>query len=194
VTPFACSRTAAAILIATALAATAAAQSPPAGIRNFGQVNATYYRGEQPVPAEYAELAALGIKTVINLNRDADVREQRLVEQAGMAYLRIPMTTHVPPTPDQIAQFLGAVTAVAGQPVYVHCVGGRHRTGVMTAVYRMTFDGWTAAQAFAEMKRYRYGADFLRPEFKKFVFAFTPRPPATPASVPFGTAGSAPGW
>jgi uncharacterized protein (TIGR01244 family) len=178
--------------MATALAATAAAQSPPAGIRNFGQVNATYYRGEQPVPAEYAELAALGIRTVINLNRDADVREQRLVEQAGMAYLHIPMTTHVPPTPDQIVRFLGAVTAAAGQPVYVHCVGGRHRTGVMTAVYRMTFDGWTAVQAFAEMKRYRYGADFLHPEFKKFVFAFTPIP--RPPGVSFGTAGSAQGW
>jgi protein tyrosine/serine phosphatase len=56
--------------------------------------------------------------------------------------------------------------------VYVHCVGGRHRTGVMTAVYRMIQDRWTADQAFQEMERYKFGADFLHPEFKKFVYGF----------------------
>jgi hypothetical protein len=42
----------------------------------------------------------------------------------------------------------------------------------MTAVYRMTKDGWTPDRAFKEMKRYRYGFDFLHPEFKKFVYEF----------------------
>jgi len=39
----------------------------------------------------------------------------------------------------------------------------------MTAVYRMTQDGWTPEQAFKEMKLYKFGADFLHPEFKRFV-------------------------
>ena len=56
--------------------------------------------------------------------------------------------------------------------MYVHCVGGRHRTGVMTAVYRMTKDGISGAEAFSEMKRFNYGPDFLHPEFKKFVYAY----------------------
>ena len=38
----------------------------------------------------------------------------------------------------------------------------------------MTADGWTADQAFREMKQYQFGADFLHPEFKKFVLAFNP--------------------
>jgi hypothetical protein len=44
----------------------------------------------------------------------------------------------------------------------------------MTAIYRMTEEGWTAAQAFAEMKQYGFGADFLHPEFKHFVYAYQP--------------------
>ena len=40
----------------------------------------------------------------------------------------------------------------------------------MTAVYRMTPNGWTPAQAFNEMKQFKFGADFLHPEFKKFVY------------------------
>jgi protein-tyrosine phosphatase len=88
-----------------------------------------------------------------------------------MTYYHIPMTTHVAPTAAQIAQFL-AVTGQGSEPVYVHCVGGRHRTGVMTAIYRMLRDGWSPEQAFQEMKRYKFGADFLHPEFTKFVLAF----------------------
>jgi protein tyrosine/serine phosphatase len=68
------------------------------------------------------------------------------------------------------------VTDPANQPVYVHCAGGRHRTGVMTAVCRMTHDGWAAEQAFKEMKQYKFGADFLHPEFKKFVYAYRVEP------------------
>ena len=82
------------------------------------------------------------------------------------------MTTHAPPTPSIVKSFLQIVTDPASQPVYVHCVGGRHRTGVMTAIYRMTQERWTAAQAFAEMKRYKFGPDFLHPEFKRFVYGY----------------------
>ena len=68
-----------------------------------------------------------------------------------------------------------AVEAIADAPpgaVVVHCVGGKHRTGVMTAVYRMTNDGWSADQAFREMKQFNFGLDFLHSEFKKFVYGY----------------------
>ena len=114
------------------------------------------------------------MKTVIDLQEDGLASEPGLVELAGMKYVRIPMTTHKPPTGDQLAQFLALVNDPVSQPVYVHCAGGRHRTGVMTAVYRMTSDGWTSDQAFKEMKQYDFGADFLQPEFKRFIAGFRP--------------------
>jgi protein tyrosine/serine phosphatase len=143
-------------------------------IDNFGQVNAGYFRGAQPAGRDYGDLAALGVKTVIDLQRDGDPGEKALVERAGMTFYRIPMTTHEPPTSEQIDQFLRLVSDSASQPVYVHCAGGRHRTGVMSAVFRMEKDGWSADRAFAEMKRYKFGMDFLHPEFKQFVYAYHP--------------------
>jgi protein tyrosine phosphatase (PTP) superfamily phosphohydrolase (DUF442 family) len=144
-------------------------------ISNFGRINDSYYRGAQPHGRDYRDLAALGVKTVINLtNSDSQANERAMVEQAGMNYVQIPMTTHVPPTQEQIKQFLSLATDSASQPVYVHCVGGRHRTGVMTAVYRMTLDGWSADQAFKEMKQYKFGWEMLHPEFKKFVYTYKP--------------------
>jgi uncharacterized protein (TIGR01244 family) len=142
-------------------------------IENFGQVDANYFRGAQPQGQDYADLAALGVKTVIDLTSDDAQRDEKaMVERAGMTYVHIPMTTHESPGEAKIAEFLSIVNSAASQPVYVHCVGGRHRTGVMTAIYRMTKEGWTADKAFAEMKQYKFGADFLHPEFKRFVYAY----------------------
>ena len=178
-------RTYTAVLLAFVLASPAVArtydtqsngnvvQTSSIRIDNFGRVNDAYYRGAQPDDDDYADLAALGVRTLINLTSDdAKSNERAQVESAGMSYVQIPMTTHESPTPEKVAEFLSIVTDPAGQPVYVHCVGGRHRTGVMSAVYRMTRDGWTAEQAFREMKRYKFGADFLHPEFKAFVYGY----------------------
>lgn len=177
----------AALLLTLALAAptwaagtTAESASRPAvdassiHIDNFGQVNAHYYRGAQPRGRDYADLAAIGVKTVIDLTKDGDPTEAAQAQAAGMRFYRIPMTTHETPSADKLSQFLRLVADPANQPVYVHCQGGRHRTGVMTAAYRMTEEGWNADQAFAEMKRYKFGADYLHSEFKQFVYAYHP--------------------
>jgi tyrosine-protein phosphatase SIW14 len=156
----------------TPAAATTSTTAARIAVDNFGQVNANYYRGAQPEGRDYAALAALGVKMVIDLQADGTAAERKAVEAAGMTFYRIPMTTHDAPTGDEIARFLQLVDDPANQPVYVHCAGGRHRTGVMTAVYRMTHDGWSPDRAFKEMKQYKFGADFLHAEFKQFVYAY----------------------
>ena len=171
-----------ALSLSPATAQYASAQPPPAAallsaihIDNFGRISPTYYRGAQPKGRDYADLAALGVKTLINLTGDdASPDEKAMAQKAGLGYVQIPMNTHVVPTIAQLAEFLKIVNDPAKQPVYVHCVGGKHRTGVMTAAYRMSHDGWTAERAFNEMKQYKFGADFLHAEFKQFVYSFRP--------------------
>jgi tyrosine-protein phosphatase SIW14 len=145
-----------------------------AGIRinNFGKINGNYYRGAQPEDRDYRDLAAMGVRTVIDLTRDGRSNERRLVEQAGMKFYRIPMTTSERPSEAAVTQFLKLVNDPASQPVYVHCQGGRHRTGVMTAVYRMTQDGWTADRAYQEMKQYKFEGFPGHPELKRFVYDY----------------------
>ena len=155
--------------IAAEKSTSASTARPRINIDNFGQVNANYFRGAQPDGRDYNDLAKLGVKMVIDLQRDFDPAEQKLVEAAGMKFHRIGMSTRVAPTKEQLASFLKLVNDPANQPVYVHCAGGRHRTGVMTAAYRIAHDQWTAEQAFKEMKQFKFGADFLHPEFKQFV-------------------------
>jgi protein tyrosine/serine phosphatase len=178
------SRARAAVYVVMLLAIPGAAQ--PQAVRpsidNFGTVNENYYRGAQPEGRAYTELAAFGVKTVIDLQEDGVASEPTQVERAGMKYVRIPMSTRRAPTAAQMAQFLELVNDPANQPVYVHCAGGRHRTGVMTAAFRMSVDGWTSDRAFKEMKSYKFGADFLHPEFKRYVYAYRPEPGAAKAA------------
>jgi uncharacterized protein (TIGR01244 family) len=141
-------------------------------IENFGRVDDHYFRGAQPKNNDYADLAALGIKTVIDLRDDGESDERSLVETAGMTFYRIPMTTGARPSDTAVGQFLKLVNEPSNQPVFVHCQGGRHRTGVMTAVYRMTQDRWTADRAYQEMKQYKFEGFVPHPALKNFVYDY----------------------
>lgn len=152
------------------------------GIDNFGRVNPRYYRGAQPKGRDFADLAAGGVKMVIDLAEEGDPAEEANANKAGMKFERIAMTTHDTPGPATIAHFLALVNDPAHQPVYVHCMGGRHRTGVMTAIYRMTMDHWTPIRAFSEMKQYKFGAEFLHPEFKAFIDTYVVPSAPSPAT------------
>lgn len=181
------------LVFSLALASSAVASQPQAiRIDNFGRVDAVLYRGAQPSGQDFADLKALGVKTIVDLTSDdTDPREKAASEATGMTYVRIPMNTHTAPTAAQLTQFLNIVNDPASQPVSVHCVGGRHRTGLMTAAYRMTHQGWTGEQAFRELKQYDFGADFLHPEFKQFVYSFQPSVTAKSASATSATTATA---
>ncbi len=150
-------------------------------IGNFGKINDHYFRGAQPKGSDYRDLAAIGVKTVIDLQIDGPSNEAGNVAAAGMKFFRIGMTTSKAPTDAQIAQFFEIVNNPANQPVYVHCAGGRHRTGTMTALYRMTFDGWNASQAYNEMKQFHFEGFPDHPVLRNYVYAYTPAVPKQPA-------------
>lgn len=172
---------AAVLAVSGAAARVAPGGSNSTGIENFGRVNEHYYRGGQPDAEGFARLKELGVKTVIDLRKDSVRKEAEWVGAQGMRYVNIPMTASKPATDEQVEQFLKTVNDPASWPVYVHCKGGRHRTGAMTAAYRITHDGWTADQAYDEMRKYDFNNGMLGglfggpPAQKRFVYSFYER-------------------
>jgi protein tyrosine/serine phosphatase len=142
-------------------------------IKNFGCINQNFYRGAQPKGEDYADLAAMGVKTIIDLQRDGKDGEQALVETQGMKFYRIGMSDKDQPSVQQADLFLKIVNDPANQPVFVHCAGGRHRTGAMTAIYRITHDGWSADQAYKEMKQYDFEYGMGHGPLKQYVYAYS---------------------
>jgi protein tyrosine/serine phosphatase len=129
---------------------------PNIKISNFGQMDENFYRGARPKPEEFKGLAALGIKTVIDLTDNSREREQPAVEAAGMRYINIPIVDKAYPSMAQANEFLKVANDPTTGKFYVHCAGGRHRTGVMGAIYRFNHDHWNYDQAYAEMKQFDF--------------------------------------
>jgi protein tyrosine phosphatase (PTP) superfamily phosphohydrolase (DUF442 family) len=138
-------------------------------IKNFGQMDDRFYRGAQPKETDYKDLAALGIKTVIDLTENPKPYEKTTVESLGMRYVNIPMVDKKYPTAEATQAFLKTVGDPNTGKFFVHCAGGRHRTGAMGAVYRYEFYGWNFDQVYKEMKDYDFYTAWGHGGFKDFV-------------------------
>jgi protein-tyrosine phosphatase len=162
-----------AVLLLSAAAYAKGEQSqafPGVRIKNFGQMDERFYRGAEPKGIEDIQaLKALGIHTVIDLQEKPEPAERGNVESVGMRYVNIPMVDKAYPRPEWVAAFLKTVDDPSTGKFYVHCAGGRHRTGSMGAVYRFEKYGWGYDQVYAEMKQYDFYTSWGHGDFKTFV-------------------------
>lgn len=143
-------------LSTVSLAKSKSSDFPNVKISNFGQLDENFYRGARPKEKDLKSLAALGVHTIIDLTDNSREKEQPAVEAFGMRYVNIPIVDKKNPSTEQLKAFLKITSDPATGKFYVHCAGGRHRTGVMAAVYRFNHDHWNYEQAYAEMKQYDF--------------------------------------
>jgi protein tyrosine/serine phosphatase len=152
-------------------------------IRNFGKMDARFYRGAQPDESDYKDLKTLGVKTVIDLQDHPTNYEKRDVEALGMRYVNIPMSDSSYPKEDSINAFMKLVNDPSTGVFFAHCAGGRHRTGVVGAVYRFNVNHWNYDQAYAEMKDYDFYTRFGHGDLKTYVEDYAKRLPGNDGST-----------
>lgn len=143
------------------------------GVPNFGRVTEHYFRGAELTPKGIENLAALGIRTIIDLRDDAEPDEAEVCKRLGLTYYNFPLSHYETPdsaTVDKILQLIREAKA----PVFVHCSGGKHRAGTICALYRMRFQGWSPERAWKEQQAYGFGPPEEHPKLFLFVFGDTP--------------------
>ncbi|HXI22838.1 MAG TPA: hypothetical protein VNG71_03105 [Pyrinomonadaceae bacterium] len=176
----------AALVVSFAAVSVAKSHSDPrfsnVKISNFGQMDDRFYRGARPNEKEFASLKQLGIQTVIDLT-DNTPKEKGFVEAQGMRYVNIAIPDKQDPSDAQIAEFLKVVNDPATGKFYVHCAGGRHRTGVMGAVYRFNNYHWNLDRVYQEMLDFDFYTSNGHGGQKKFVENYALRFPTTPAAA-----------
>jgi protein tyrosine/serine phosphatase len=154
-------------------------------IKNFGQMDERFFRGAEPkTMADFEALKALGINTIIDLQSEPEPTEKGWVESLGMRYVNIPMIAKKYPRPEHVAEFMKLVDDPSTGKFYLHCAGGRHRTGALGAVYRYEKYGWNYEQVYAEMKKFDFYTSWGHGSFKVFVKDYFQQVQARAATAP----------
>jgi hypothetical protein len=129
-----------------------------------------YRSGQMTAPGFAEAVDRFHFHTIINLQDDVPdpdialgyftretIKESEMCRQLGVRYVflgpdlisrkRLPHDR-----PPAIDRFLALMDDPETYPVLLHCRAGLHRTGVMVAVYRMEYQGWSHEDAYMEMK------------------------------------------
>lgn len=140
--------------------APAAAQSA-IPIERFQRVDEGLYRGAQPSVEGFRRLRDLGVKVVVNLRMEPDVRktnERQTVESLGMRFVHLPVEdgnffTRSRRIPEIVIRaFFALLDDRSSGPVFVHCHRGADRTGALVAFYRVARQGWDNQRALKEAR------------------------------------------
>jgi protein tyrosine phosphatase (PTP) superfamily phosphohydrolase (DUF442 family) len=156
-----------------------------------------FYRCGQMTASGFREVIERhGIKLVINLQHEepdpflADrwlgsgkIRESDLCRELGVKYVLLapdilPPNNRLDMLPEAVEEFVKLLDNEANYPVLLHCKAGLHRTGRLTAIYRMEFEGWSHGEALRELRANGYGygiASEADDYIIQFVENYTPR-------------------
>jgi hypothetical protein len=138
-----------------------------------------------------------GIRTVVNVQDDVpdpalwqsylDRRttpESEQCRRLGARYVWLAPDL-VPPAaarrgdrPVTIEQFLELCDDESIYPVLLHCKAGLHRTGVLAALYRMEYQGWSRQAALRELRGHGFGdwaSTSANPYVDQYVLRYQPR-------------------
>jgi protein tyrosine phosphatase (PTP) superfamily phosphohydrolase (DUF442 family) len=90
------------------------------------------------------------------------VKESELCRDLGVRYIHLaPRLISRRLVPEQrptvIDEMLSILDDESNYPVLIHCHAGLHRTGILTAIYRMEYEGWSQDEAYHEMKAEGFG-------------------------------------
>jgi tyrosine-protein phosphatase SIW14 len=155
-----------------------------------------YRSGQMTAEGFAAAVDRYHFRTIINVQDDfpdpdihlsfwdnRTVKESELCKRLGVRYVALApdlvSRQRVPEArPAVIDQFLSIMDDEANYPVLIHCHAGLHRTGVLSAIYRMEYQGWTTDAAFRELKAHGFGPwvctasnDYV----KQYVLTYRPR-------------------
>ncbi len=141
----------------------------PATITNWKRLSERITTSGQPAESDLARIAALGVRTVINLA--LHTHEQALPDEAGsacalgMAYVHIPVDFKQPTEADFQA-FCAAMAVAKDAPVHVHCIMN-WRVSAFFYRYRRDVEGMAEPLARADMEQIwqpdAVWTEFIRP-------------------------------
>jgi protein tyrosine/serine phosphatase len=119
-------------------------------------VTNVFYRSAQPTKQGFQALAEqLGIRTIISLR--AFHSDASLAHRQALKLVRVRINAW-DIDDAKVVEALRALRLAANHgPVLLHCQHGADRTGLISALYRVIFEGWKKEDATKEMEQGEFG-------------------------------------
>lgn len=186
---------AALIAVSIGLVPVAYARKREKAFGNFRVVEpGVLYRSAQPTPEGLGRaIHDHGFRTVVSFrdtreDRGADVPDEwegPFCAKLGVKFVRLPALVWsyhhgVVPAEQNVSKFLAVMKDPKNHPVLIHCFRGIHRTGIFSALHRMEYQGWTNAEAMAEMRDCGYVTIDGDDDVRRFLEKYRPRGTARP--------------
>ncbi|HTU65458.1 MAG TPA: tyrosine-protein phosphatase [Steroidobacteraceae bacterium] len=138
------------------------------GVPNLHRITPLLYRSEQPSALGMRNLEKMGIRTIINLrafNDDEDeVRGTSLrTERTKILTWRV--------DDRHVIEVMRLLRQTENGPFLIHCQHGADRTGLMSAMYRMLEQDWTAQDALAELTDGGYGYHSMWRNIRRYILS-----------------------
>jgi protein tyrosine/serine phosphatase len=139
-----------------------------AGVPNLHQVAGNFYRSAQPDAQGFKTLAAqYGVKTVISLR--AFNSDEALTGGLNLRLARFHIHTWHIEREDVVGALRTLRRALKDGPVLLHCQHGADRTGLITALYRIVYEGWSKQAALDEMLNGQFGYHAVWGNIPKYI-------------------------
>ena len=122
---------------------------------NLYRITPSLYRSRQIEAQDIDGLKQLGIRNVVSLRAFHSDRD--VLKGSGIGHTRIKVLTWKIDDDDVIKALRAIRRAEKDGPVLLHCQHGADRTGLVSAMYRMVFQGWTREQALEELQSGDFG-------------------------------------
>jgi len=125
---------------------------------NMHHIGGGMWRANQPSPKRIAEIAEMGIKTIVNLRAESPkgfyLLEEEACKEHGIALVNYRMYSRDVHTPERI-RGARALFEQIEYPAMMHCKSGADRTGIMGVLYKHFHLGQPIPEALEQL-RFRY--------------------------------------
>lgn len=133
---------------------------------NLYRMQPDLYRSALPNAVQQGELQRLKIATVINFYQRSD---SEWLSNSGIRQIHQPLHADRVDDADVLQALRSIREAQARGPVLIHCKHGQNRTGLIAAMYRIVYQGWSKQQAIAEMRGAGFGGQERFEDAERYV-------------------------
>lgn len=126
-------------------------------IKRFIKVTDDLYRGSAPSEKDVINLHKyLGINKIVSLDRATGDAIDDICKKLHIKHIIIPLNGRKGPLIQLLSYDLHSLL-MDGGPTFFHCLEGKDRTGLVAAMFRCLYMGYTFEEALAEAKSLGFG-------------------------------------